>query len=525
MIHKYLITIGLVVQISLLALAGEIHPATTPTPPETDSSLLIHGVVTESRDQAPLPYANIYVMNKHRGAVSNELGQYVISLAGIDAADTVRFQYIGYKTVMITVAQLSLSPDVAMEENIINLSEILVFGSDPDPRDIVKKVIENKDRNYKRTTSRRQVFVRERYNQDITGFEIKYKKSSIPKIDRDAIDLVEEKVPRHFTSFTDFLGNLYINKNPDDSVTLKVDPLRTVSLKEEDISDLEQFATIFENLFAETGDEEYWKVKSGLFGSKIDTDEPEVDSLRLDTLKVDAVRDSLDKNRRETKYYKYNVRHKQRFVTLDDKVNWEFLYRTGRYKYTLTGGTRVNGEEVYIIDFEPRHRGLYQGRLFISTQTYALVSADFAYAPGKVGLDVQLLGIGYSETGFGGSVFFEKQDSTYALKYFSYKSANKASINRSLALIKKRKRWLFDKTLMEIKVRLDMAVSSDESVEYLVLDQNQIPDSEFAAFEEPEKMDIIFVDQYDDKLWEGYTIIEPIKQMKEYRKQDWGGRK
>ncbi len=34
-----------------------------------------------------------------------------------------------------------------------------------------------------------------------------------------------------------------------------------------------------------------------------------------------------------------------------------------------------------------------------------------------------------------------------------------------------------------------------------------------------EKMEIIYVDQFDDKLWSGYSIIEPTKQMREYRKQ------
>jgi hypothetical protein len=29
----------------------------------------------------------------------------------------------------------------------------------------------------------------------------------------------------------------------------------------------------------------------------------------------------------------------------------------------------------------------------------------------------------------------------------------------------------------------------------------------------------IYVDQFDDNLWSGYSIIEPTKRMKEYKKQ------
>ena len=37
-------------------------------------------------------------------------------------------------------------------------------------------------------------------------------------------------------------------------------------------------------------------------------------------------------------------------------------------------------------------------------------------------------------------------------------------------------------------------------------------------FKEKERVDIIYVDQFNEDLWKGYTIIEPTKQMKEYKK-------
>jgi hypothetical protein len=493
--------------------AGDSFPL-----PASDSSLVIHGLVLDSKSQTPLPYTHIFVLSKHTGAISNENGQYSLDISVLELTDTLRFQYMGYKTLKLTAGQLRSSPDVLMEENIFNLSEILVFGSNPDPRDIVKKVLENKDKNYVPATMRTKVFVRERDIQDMNEFKLKYKKSSVPQLDRDMIDMVEEKFPDNFTSFTDFLGDLYFNKNKEDSITFKIDPNRTVSLKEKDMADLEQLETIFENVFASTDSDEYWKVRSGLFGGKLDMEE-ENDTTQIDTLDVKPEKDTLADNERWIKYFRWGLLRKQNFPKLEDKNQWEFLYKTGRYKYTLAGGTRVNGEEVYIIDFSPRKDGLYQGRMFIAMNTYALIRADYEYAPGKVGLEIQMLGIGYTESMFGGSVYFEKQDSTYALKYFSYKSASKASINRKFSLIKKRKRWLFDKTLMEVKARLNMAMTNNESVEYLVLESEQISDEEFANFEEKKKMGIILVDQFDDQLWDGYTIIEPVKQMREYKKQ------
>jgi len=205
---------------------------------------------------------------------------------------------------------------------------------------------------------------------------------------------------------------------------------------------------------------------------------------------------------------------------MNEKDEWEFLHKTGKYDYTLLGGTRVNGEDVYIIDFTPKSGGRYFGRMYVSISTYALVRADYEYAEGKTGRDIHLLGIGYTENHFSGSIYFEKKEDNYILKYFSKKTGFHASFDRNVALLKKKKRFLFDKKLNEIKVGIDMKMNIEESVEYLVLEDKDIPHHQFTDFEQKEKMEIIYVDQFDDNLWRGYSILEPTKQMREYKKQE-----
>jgi len=56
-------------------------------------------------------------------------------------------------------------------------------------------------------------------------------------------------------------------------------------------------------------------------------------------------------------------------------------------------------------------------------------------------------------------------------------------------------------------------------VEFYFLDDHDINEEQFAGFKQPEYYEIIFVDQFDDKLWSGYSIIEPTQKMKEYKKQ------
>ena len=473
----------------------------------------LKGLVLDEGSQAPLPYTNIFILHKNTGVISNETGHFSIDISGLDKTDTVRFQYIGFQTRNITLAELDSTALVYLKEDIINLSEILVFGSDPDPKSIVKKVLENKDANYKKITSKSQVFIRERDIAAFTDIHFKLKKSSITQLDEEMIALVEEKIPRQTISYTDFLGNIYQTKNTDDSVGLKVDPLRAVSLKEKDMSDLEQIADVFEGVFRDIGEEEYWKVKSGLFSKKLDEEE-----MASDTTAVKN--DTLEEKGRILKYYVRKVNYQLGYPLMDEKDDWEFLYKTGKYNYTLAGGSRVNGEDVYIIDFTPKSSGNYIGRMFVAINTYALIRADYEYAEGKTGRDIHLFGIGYTETHFIASIYFEKKNDNYILKYFSKKAKSNASFDRNVALIKKKERFLFDKKLNEIKVGIDIAVDMESSIEYLVLEQTEIQEKQFADFEQQERMEVIYVDQFDENLWKGFDIIEPTEQMREYKKHE-----
>ncbi|MCF6170952.1 MAG: carboxypeptidase-like regulatory domain-containing protein [Bacteroidales bacterium] len=475
----------------------------------TNAAGELKGVVLDIDEHIPLQYATVLVLHRNKGVITNEKGRFALSISDLNKTDTVRFQYIGYKTRNITIGELDSSSVVYLKEDIINLSETLIFGNAPGAESIVKKVLMNKDSNYRRTTSRKQAFIRERNTYDI-GNKLKLKKSSFSQLDEDLIKLAETATPEHSTSYTDFLGNLYFTNNDGDSLSLKIEAIRAVSLKEKDMAELEQLESVFEDLFNDTGEKEYWKVKSGIFGQKIDMEDNEEKS-GADTL-----------NNKRLYYFRKGVEQQLNYTLLEDKDQWEFLHKTGKYNFTLVGGTSVNGEDVYIIDFTPKRNGKYIGRVYISTTTYALIRADYEYAPEKTGRDIHLFGVGYTENYFSGSIYFEKNQDNYGLKYFSQKTGTFISFDRNVALLKKRESFLFDKKLNEIKVGVEFRVNSEESVEFLILDDTGISDNQFADVEQKESMEIIYVDQFDDKLWKGFSIIEPTEQMREYKKHDAG---
>lgn len=465
----------------------------------------LHGRIVNSTNQA-LAYASVYVLKNGEGVISNEDGYFSIKTDGLSAQDSVRFQYLGYAEQKLSLGELMETPIVRMQARITTLGELLVYGDPPKAEDIVKMVLKKRKENYPGLSSKAEVFIRERYTQEISKLSLDHKKSSVKEVDEKVIETLEQHIPRNSTWYTDFLGAAY-EQYEDDELQLKLVPKKVVSLKQEDLKELEYIEEIFKDLAVNTSQEEYWKIKTGILSQKID--------LELDSTPEDL----REEDNRKMKYYRPAIRSHISFADMEDDDEWEFLHSTRKYDFTLLGGSRLGGESVYIIDFTPRRSGLFAGRLFIGVENYALLRADYSYADGRLGTDVHLFGVGYTKNGFDVSVTFEKVEDGYALKYLSKRSAYLIRLDRKFSLIKKRERFLFDKELHEIKTGLVLDLYENNSVELLVLNRSQISPSEYKAVQEVESMKVIYVDQFREDLWKGYSIIEPTKAMKEYMRR------
>lgn len=472
----------------------------------------IRGVLLDAETNDPLPYANIVIQRMNKGTISNESGEFSLDTTGVLADDSISFQYIGYKTITIPISQLGSNPLVKMNEDIQNLNKVFVFGSPPNAKDIIKKVIENREKNYAKKLNTSNVFFRLRNTEDVTHMKLKYKKSTISVLDEAMIQELEDKTPKHTTSYTDLLGNILYSPVKVDSVKYKLDPIKTVSLKEKEVADMEMIESVFTEVFSGTKEDEYWKLKTGVFGTEMDVTETEDDT-------ASNKKPTRPENSRRTNGSFYSIKNAIRYSQLTNEDDWQFLYSPGKYKYELVGGTNVGPEDVYIIDFTPKG-GDFIGRVYISVETYALIRADYAYAPGKTGTSIHLLGIGYEENAFTGSVLFKKVDSTYSLIYCAKRTGELVSVDRNFSIMKKRERFLIDKTLKEIKLGLDLVVESDNSFELLVLSRKSLSNQGFKSFKQKKYHPITYVDQFDDSLWEGYSIIQPTQKMREYKKRE-----
>ena len=467
--------------------------AQTDTSSNTIVSPTLSGTILDGNN-TPLPYANIVYLNTGKGTISNENGNFVIDVSSLSDADIIRFQCIGYKTKDYKIESLKSNSIILLSENIYMLNEVMILGTTPNPEKIVKNILIYKDSNYRITTQRKQIFVRKRNTFDLLNFKLDFKKSTMPTLTSEIIKKFEENIPKHTQSYSDLFTNLYIKETK-----LKFDPIKAVALKQKDITELDNLKENFQTAFS-LNDGEYLRFKTGIYGTnKVSFSSPDSSGTTI---------------KEHTSYMK----HALNFSTFEDEDQWEFLHKTNKYNFEIIGGTSVNNESVYIIDFTPKERGRYQGRIYVSVETSALIRADYKYAQNKLGTDFHILGIGYTETNFSGSIYFEKTNNKYNLKYFSFQKNISSSIKRKITLLKKKKRFLINKKLNAIKIGLDIVQENKFSVELLVVDNVQISEKDFDNFEEEKYIDVTYVNQFDKNLWENHTTIEPTQQMKEYKK-------
>ena len=502
-----------------------------------NSNEVLKGSIFDANNKSSLPYANIILLSKNKGVISNEVGYFSINISNCLETDTLRISYIGYQTQDLTIKELKDSSTIYLKEDHVMLNNITLFGNAIDPENIVKKVLENQEKNYGKTHYKKEIFLRKRYMNELEKINFDHKKSTISLLSKTQIKMIEKGIPNKVFSYQDFLGNVYFHNNENDSSKLKIDPIKIIELDDKtNYSDFSKIEETFKEILTNTNDKEYWKIKSGIIGSKIEivnhyestANGEESDSLKNDnefTISIgnnkNELPDSLKKAKANNSPYriqKRSIKNLTRFVSFSNEKYWEFLHDTDKYEYELTGATVANGEEVYIIDFKPTKKGLFTGKMYITTSTYALVRIDYKYGKNRIGKDFNLFGVGYTEDKFNVSMYFEKNENRYQLKYCSKKEGAKMSFDRPMSLQKKKKRFLFDKKIEEIKIGMEVISRFESSYELLVLDESEISLKQFREFKPNKNIKIIHVDQFNEDLWKGYSIIEPTKQMKNYKK-------
>jgi hypothetical protein len=131
---------------------------------------LLKGLVIDSRTRHPLPYSNIFLVNKSTGTISNTSGRFELKITPDEYHDTLGVSFIGYKLFKVPLAAVDTGiVIIRLSSEKVQIKEIIVKPLDPIY--ILTKAIEQIPVNYDRKAAVFTAFFREstwRDNQNIS---------------------------------------------------------------------------------------------------------------------------------------------------------------------------------------------------------------------------------------------------------------------------------------------------------------------------------------------------------------------
>jgi hypothetical protein len=321
------------------------------------------GTVFNSETNDPLPFANIAVAGQYKGTVSNAEGVFVLDMEEVDLTDTVLFSYMGFKTLMIKVAELQNKNQIYMHPVSINLKEVKVTFREISTKEILKRIRKNYERNYPALSHKQEIFFHKFEKVPFPDEnKILVKESDFTGLDKKTIDELLNLMPSEFIEYQDAIVELYSQGKGH-----KLIPVKGISLEEGSQKDIfkemeDKLEVAFNDIQKTMNDSDtYFKIRSGVFSQKV---KPNSTS---DSLWNENKNDELNYTV-ETKEVKNNIISLIKNYADIESKNWEFINKTGKYKYSKEL-LIFNDEPVYAITFTPKDGGLFRGIMHVSTQT------------------------------------------------------------------------------------------------------------------------------------------------------------
>lgn len=479
------------------------------------------GQIVDAKTGESIPYANVQV-NKQESLISNSDGFFSVSEINNKDNSVLDITYLGYINTSLTLAQLkSQNNIIKLEPGIFELTAVDVANSKPDANSIMATVKKNLVQNYsnQEQSSKDVLFYREsnffkpeKFDMEITK-STGFTKTSLKLANTELNSFVSNLITHPPRQFSDMLCNYYKNTKIDNkkSVSLsKMEVIKTTKLMDEyqsaNIEDLQQTAT--KMLLKYLDSTKYYRVKSGLFGSKDSL------SLRKDFYKNKKIRG----NKTQIPTTKSNLRT---FVTknnflLNNKL--DFVTQPELYDYNYEGAIYSNNNEfTYILTFKPnKNKAKYTGKLYISERDFAVIRADFTLSEGKTVKEMNmklLLGVKSAENVSKGTLIFNPNPNGigYYLRYASREKGISFYVNRPLKFIE-----LSDTERDFLAFDIKVEGNSLNKREVLNISHTGITNAAFSEVIEKDSKPIK-LKKYDPSLWKGITTIEPLEEMKQFK--------
>ncbi|CDF80702.1 conserved hypothetical protein [Formosa agariphila KMM 3901] len=480
-----------------------------------------HARVIDSTTQDPIAFATISY-NNTTGVISNDVGQFQVQInTSITEQDSLFFSCLGYESKILS-AQTFQDSLVYLNPKSIELNEVMLFNKNYTVDQIIEKVEDNLEKNYSTNFEKSKLFFRETYESTILRKSIKIKESTIPEFNQELTDSILNDVPIHSSQYTEVLGELYKNRtNTDQDTITKLDILKASELY--DKNNQMTFEAYEKKLNAivkkRVKRDSYFKIKSGLFGTKTEIDsslfQSETDQNAEAFLEAEKKKEE-DKKKNFLKYRKWTANSIETNSFVNKKSYLNCIHKSNRYEFELIDYSFLNDQYVYKIEFKPKRSEDYNGILYVNTDDFAVIRIDFKNV--KSLKTFKLLGVALDVYLKQGSLIYAKNDAgTYSLKYAEIEGANKTSVNRPLKIIEKNKHVSGRRKQNELSADINFIVTNRYKREMVVFENETITETDFKTFKEQADVKPIYLPAYDPEFWKGYNIIEPNQAIKAFK--------
>lgn len=476
--------------------------------------------ILDSVTQKPIPYVNVQLKNK--GVITNEEGQFTFPLdESVKETDSLRISSIGYESIGKPINEFT-EKVIYLSPKAIELREVIVSNKNYTAEEILEKVQENLENNYRSDLAKKRLFLRQSDDNRILKTDYRIKESTIDALNKTFLDSALSTVPKSDSYYSEMLGDFYGNQEEGNQ---KLNIIKASKLfdKSKEL-DYDQLEKRFNDIIKKNvKTDSYFKIKSGLIGAKVDAEDFYDADKTIDTTDVAAVNKQLEEAKERKEKQKENFANwKRRSLTdlygklpIFEDTDYNVLWKPNRYDLSLEDFTYIGDKALYVISFRPKRSEEYEGKLYIDADDFALVKMDFNNV--KSIKNFKLLGISYNVYLKEGSVLFNKSnDGLYDLQYLNVVSAERFGFKRPVQIIEKNKNVKGRRKQNELHLKVDAAFGARNRYEIVVFDVTPVSTETFTAFEENNEVLPTYMANYDPEFWKGYTIMEPNTAIKQF---------
>ena len=463
--------------------------------------------IIDAKTGEAIPYATVQYADG-KGIITNEEGQFNLYVTPAITLDSLFISCMGYEKTAVSVRQ-GIDSVITIDPKPIELSEVYLFDHELEVDEIIRRVKEQIPVNYQQDPIHQRLFFRKSSLDRLRKFDIAFKESTIEEFNERFIDSVLSILPKGNAYYTESLVDLYKTK---DSSRLKIEKAAELYDKDNEVS-MEALGKKMEDIFkANVRPDSYLKIKSGIFGTKVQVDsilEASDDAAEIE----DELKEPEKMDFHSHKRWQLNELYSGLFYQEDSKLN--FLEKSRRYNFDLKGYTTIDEEGVYVIDFSPKGGADFEGTLYVNLEDFAVMRLDYSNV--KSLKRIKLLGFHYEETAYKGTTIFAKNDNNrYDLRFINRVEGRVMGVDRPLKVIEKNKNVKGRRKQNELSLNIDLVNWNTEKYELVVYESELISPSEFAASEENETVKATYLSRYDPEFWKGYNIMEPNQAIREF---------